>query len=152
MTFSVSDQAIDVLAAKQTVADNSCGALVVFEGWIRDHNDGQAVDRLEYEVYRPVAVKEGSKIIEEAVTRFGVSHAVCVHREGLLELGEIAVIVCVSSPHRSEAFDACRCIIDQTKIRLPIWKKEHYKSGVSEWVNCEHCATAGHSHGETRHE
>jgi molybdopterin synthase catalytic subunit len=152
MTFSVSDQAIDVLAAKQTVADNSCGALVVFEGWIRDHNDGQAVDRLEYEVYRPVAVKEGSKIIEEAVTRFGVSHAVCVHREGLLELGELAVIVCVSSPHRSEAFDACRYIIDQTKTRLPIWKKEHYKSGVSEWVNCEHCATAGHSHGETRHE
>jgi molybdopterin synthase catalytic subunit len=152
MTFSISDQAIDVLAAKQAVAHSSCGALVVFEGWIRDHNDGQAVDRLEYEVYRPVAVKEGSKIIKEAVERFGVSHAVCVHREGLLELGEIAVIVCVSSPHRSEAFDACRYIIDQTKTRLPIWKKEHYKSGVSEWVNCEHCATAGHSHGETRHE
>ena len=152
MTFSISDQAIDVLAAKQAVAGNSCGALVVFEGWIRDHNEGQAVDRLEYEVYRPVAVKEGGRIIKEAVERFGVSHAVCVHREGLLELGEIAVIVCVSSPHRSEAFDACRYIIDQTKTRLPIWKKEHYNSGVSEWVNCEQCATAGHSHGETRHE
>ena len=152
MTFSISDKAIDVLAAKQAVADNSCGALVVFEGWIRDHNEGQAVDRLEYEVYRPVAVKEGGKIIKEAVERFGVSHAVCVHREGLLELGETAVIVCVSSPHRSEAFDACRYIIDQTKTRLPIWKKEHYQSGISEWVNCENCAVAGHSHGETRHE
>jgi len=146
MKFSVSDTAIDVDAAKAAVADNSCGALVVFEGWIRDHNEGQAVERLEYEVYRPVAEKEGARIIDEAVERFGVEHAVCIHREGLLELGEIAVIVCVSSPHRSEAFDACRYIIDETKSRLPIWKKEHYVSGISEWVNCEQCAASGHKH------
>ena len=148
MKFSISNTAIDVAAAKEAVADNGCGALVVFEGWIRDHNEGQAVDRLEYEVYRPVAEKEGARIIDEAMERFGVSHAMCIHREGLLELGEIAVIVCVSSPHRGEAFDACRYIIDQTKSRLPIWKKEHYRSGVSEWVNCEHCAAAGHTHGD----
>lgn len=148
MKFSVSKEAIDVAAAKKSVADNSCGALVVFEGWIRDYNEGQEVKRLEYEVYRPVAEKEGARIIDEAVERFGVSHAICIHREGLLELGEIAVIVCVSSPHRGEAFDACRYIIDETKTRLPIWKKEHYVSGISEWVNCEHCAAAGHSHRE----
>ena len=148
MKFSISSSVIDVAAAKQAVADKSCGALVVFEGWIRDHNEGQEVERLEYEVYRPVAEKEGARIIDEALERFGVSHAVCIHREGLLELGEIAVIVCVSSSHRGEAFDACRYIIDQTKTRLPIWKKEHYVSGVSEWVNCEHCASAGHSHGD----
>lgn len=146
MNFSVSSTAIDVDAAKNAVADNSCGALVVFEGWIRDHNEGQAVKRLEYEVYRPLAEKEGARIIDEAIERFGISHAVCIHREGLLELGEIAVIVCVSSPHRSEAFDACRYIIDETKTRLPIWKKEHYVSGISEWVNCEQCAAAGHQH------
>jgi molybdopterin synthase catalytic subunit len=148
MRFSISNVAIDVEAAKKSVADNGCGALVVFEGWIRDHNEGQEVKRLEYEVYRPVAEKEGMRLIDEAVERFGVSHASCIHREGLLELGEVAVIVCVSSPHRGEAFDACRYIIDETKTRLPIWKKEHYVSGVSEWVNCEHCAAAGHSHGE----
>lgn len=152
MKFSVSDTPIDVAAAKKAVTDNSCGALVVFEGWIRDHNEGQEVERLEYEVYRPVAEKEGSRIIDEAIERFGISHAVCIHREGLLELGEIAVIVCVSSPHRGEAFDACRYIIDQTKTRLPIWKKEHYTTGISEWVNCEHCAAAGHSHGDHKHE
>jgi molybdopterin synthase catalytic subunit len=146
MKFSVSNTAIDVTAARKAMADNSCGALVVFEGWIRNHNEGQEVLRLEYEVYRPVAEKEGSRIIDEALERFGVSNALCIHREGLLELGEIAVIVCVSSPHRGEAFDACRYIIDQTKTRLPIWKKEHYVSGISEWVNCEHCAAAGHSH------
>ena len=147
MKFAVSNTPIDVTAAKKAVADNSCGALVVFEGWIRDHNEGQEVERLEYEVYRPVAEKEGAKIIDEAITRYGVSHALCIHREGLLELGDCAVIVCVSSPHRGEAFEACRYIIDQTKTRLPIWKKEHYVSGISEWVNCEHCAAAGHSHG-----
>jgi len=147
MTFSVSATAIDPVAARQSVADNSCGALVVFEGWIRDHNEGQAVERLEYEVYRPLAVKEGTIIIAEAVEKFGISHVMCIHREGLLELSDIAVIVCVSSPHRGEAFDACRYIIDEVKSRLPIWKKEHYLSGISEWVNCEHCAAAGHSHG-----
>ncbi|MFC1776264.1 molybdenum cofactor biosynthesis protein MoaE [Pseudomonadota bacterium] len=147
MKFSVSTTAIDVTAAKNVVADQCCGALVVFEGWVRNHNEGQQVERLEYEVYRPVAEKEGARIIDEALERFGVSHALCIHREGLLELGEIAVLVCVTSAHRGEAFDACRYIIDQTKTRLPIWKKEHYVSGVSEWVNCEHCAAAGHSHG-----
>jgi molybdopterin synthase catalytic subunit len=152
MKFSVSNRPIDADAAKEAVAYKSCGALVVFEGWIRDHNEGQEVERLEYEVYRPVAEKEGARIIDEAIERFGVSHAVCIHREGLLELGEIAVIVCVSSPHRGEAFDACRYIIDETKTRLPIWKKEHYVSGISEWVNCEHCAAAGHSHGDHQHE
>jgi len=146
MKFSVSNTKIDVEAAKQTVADKHCGALVVFEGWIRDHNEGQAVERLEYEVYRPVAEKEGAKIIAEAHERYAISHALCIHREGLLELGECAVIVCVSSAHRDAAFDACRYIIDETKSRLPIWKKEHYVSGISEWVNCEQCAAAGHAH------
>jgi molybdopterin synthase catalytic subunit len=148
MKFAVSATAIDISAARKAVADNSCGALVVFEGWIRNHNEGQQVERLEYEVYRPLAEKEGARIIDEALERFAISNALCIHREGLLELGEVAVIVCVSSAHRGDAFDACRYIIDQTKIRLPIWKKEHYVSGVSEWVNCEHCAAAGHSHGE----
>jgi len=143
MKFSISASAIDVAAARKVVTDKGCGALVVFEGWIRDHNKGQAVERLEYEVYRPLAEREGAKIIDEAYTRFGVSRALCIHREGLLELGDVAVIVCVSSAHRGAAFDACRYIIDEVKLRLPIWKKEHYRNGISEWVNCQHCASAG---------
>ena len=152
MKFSVSDTPIDVSAARKSVTDKHCGGLVVFEGWIRDHNEGQEVERLEYEVYRPVAQKEGVKIVDEALARFSISHAMCIHREGLLELGECAVIVCVSSAHRGAAFDACRYIIDEAKTRLPIWKKEHYVTGVSEWVNCEQCAAAGHSHGDHKHE
>ena len=77
MKFAVNNTPIDVAAAKQAVADKSCGALVVFEGWIRDHNEGQEVERLEYEVYRPVAEKEGARIIDEALEKFGVRHAVC---------------------------------------------------------------------------
>lgn len=146
MSFSVSDSSIDIQAARQSVADNSCGALVVFEGWIRDHNEGKAVDRLEYEVYRPLAVKEGNTVIAEALERFDISNAMCIHREGLLELTDVAVIVCVSSAHRGAAFDACRYIIDEIKSRLPIWKKEHYSNGISEWVNCQYCAVAGHNH------
>ena len=152
MKFAVSSDAIDVNAARNAVADHHCGALAVFEGWVRNHNEGQQVERLEYEVYRPLAEKEGARIIDEALEKFGVSHALCVHREGLLELGDCAVIVCVSSAHRGAAFDACRYIIDQAKTRLPIWKKEHYTSGVSEWVNCKACAEAGHSHGDHAHD
>ena len=152
MKFSVSDTVIDVSAARKAVTDKHCGALAVFEGWIRDHNEGQEVERLEYEVYRPVAEKEGARIIDEALARFSITHALCIHREGLLELGDCAVVVCVSAAHRGPAFDACRYIIDQTKTRLPIWKKEHYVTGISEWVNCEHCAAAGHAQGDHRHD
>jgi molybdopterin synthase catalytic subunit len=84
-------------------------------------------------------VKEGQGIIDEAIERFGVSNAFGAHRSGLLELSDIAVVVGVSSPHRDAAFQACRYIIDETKARLPIWKKEYYENGEAEWVNCKHC-------------
>lgn len=141
--FSVTTQAIDLEQFRESLTDPRCGAYVQFEGWIRDHNEGQAVLRLEYEVYEPLAVKEGENILAEAVTRFGVLKAAAVHRAGLMELGEAAVVVGVASPHRAEAFDACRYIIDELKVRLPIWKKEHYASGKTEWVNCRRCASHG---------
>lgn len=143
--FSVTSEAIDLDSFRQAMFDRSCGAYVQFEGWVRDHNEGQAVLRLEYEVYEPLAVKEGEKIIAEAVERFGVRRASAVHRDGLMELSEAAVVVGVSSPHRDEAFDACRYIIDQLKVRLPIWKKEHYASGRTEWVNCQRCSSHNHA-------
>ena len=144
--FSVTSDPIDLDTFRQALLDESCGAYVQFEGWIRDHNEGQAVLRLEYEIYEPLAVKEGERIVSEAMKRFGVSRAAAVHRGGLMELGEAAVVVGVSSPHRDEAFDACRYIIDQLKVRLPIWKKEHYASGKTEWVNCQRCAEHAHHH------
>ena len=144
--FEVTGRSIDLEAFRQRLLDRSCGAYVQFDGWVRDHNEGQEVLRLEYEVYEPLAVKEGNRIIDEAIERFSVSNALAIHRSGLMELSEVAVVVGVTSPHRDAAFDACRYIIDQAKVRLPIWKKEHYASGHAEWVNCQHCAEAGHQH------
>jgi len=139
-TFQITSNAIDLDAFRQQLLDPSCGAYVQFDGWVRDHNEGQQVLRLEYEVYEPMAVKEGNCVIEEAIERFGISNASGIHRKGLMELTDVAVVVGVSSPHRGPAFDACRYIIDQLKVRLPIWKKEYYANGHAEWVNCQHCA------------
>jgi len=125
---------------RRELFDPAAGAYCSFEGWVRNLNEGQAVLRLEYEAYEPLAVSEGQKILAAAQAQFPHLYAQCVHRSGLLEIGECAVWVGVSSPHRDEAFRACRFIIDEVKVRLPIWKKEHYVDGNSGWVNCERCA------------
>jgi molybdopterin synthase catalytic subunit len=140
LTFLISPTPIDIESVRRAMADPDCGAYAQFEGWVRNVNEGRDVDRLEYEVYEPLAEREGLRIIQEAVREFGLSRAVCVHRSGLLELGDCAVIVAVTAPHRDEAFKGCRYIIDEVKARLPIWKKEHYADGDAGWVNCQHCA------------
>ncbi|HET6629529.1 MAG TPA: molybdenum cofactor biosynthesis protein MoaE [Woeseiaceae bacterium] len=129
---------------REALQDPAAGGYASFEGWIRNENDGHDVLRLEYEVYEPLAVTEGEKVIAEACAKFPVLHAQCVHRAGLLEIGECAVWVGVSSAHRDAAFLACRYIIDEVKVRLPIWKKEHYTDGHSGWVSCERCARHAH--------
>ena len=140
MAFRFTPSSIDADAARRELQDPGCGGFVSFEGWVRDHNEGQQVTRLEYEAFQELAVKEGELIIAEASRRFPIKHALCIHRLGSLDLSGMAVWVGVSSAHRAEAFDACRYIIDEVKHRLPIWKKEHYRSGNSGWVNCERCA------------
>lgn len=125
----------------------SAGGYASFEGWVRDHNEGRTVQRLEYEAFEALAVKEGERIVAEAIAKFGVTRAACVHRVGSLAIGDLAVWVGVSSAHRGEAFAACRYIIDEVKHRVPIWKKEHYTDGDSGWVNCERCAAAAQQQG-----
>jgi molybdopterin synthase catalytic subunit len=148
--FSFSRTPLDVSALRSALADPACGGYAAFEGWVRDHNEGQRVRHLEYEAYEALAVREAERIIAEAGARFGVAHAACAHRVGDLQVGELAVWVGVSAAHRDEAFRACRYIIDEIKHRLPIWKKEHYVGGDSGWVNCERCAVpSAHEH---RHE
>jgi len=142
MRFRFTPSPIDAPAARRELLDPSAGGYASFEGWVRDHNEGLVVSRLEYEAFEALAVKEGDRIIEEALRQFPIKHALCMHRIGALAIGEIAVWVGVSSAHRGEAFDACRYIIDEVKHRVPIWKKEHYLNGDSGWVNCERCAAA----------
>jgi adenylyltransferase/sulfurtransferase len=157
--FRFSRTLIDVASLRAELADPACGGYTSFEGLVRNHNEGLSVRHLEYEAFEPLAVKEGERIIAEAIERFGIEHAACIHRIGDLAIGEMAVWVGVSARHRDEAFRACRYIIDEVKHRVPIWKKEHYQNGDSGWVNCERCAapaaydaaaqSADHSHSHS---
>jgi sulfur-carrier protein adenylyltransferase/sulfurtransferase len=138
--FSFSDSKLDPEAYRAELGDPAAGGYATFEGWVRDHNDGRSVRHLEYEAFRSLAEREGERIVAEAIARFGIKRAACIHRVGDLAIGELAVWVGASSAHRAEAFAACRYIIDAVKHRVPIWKKEHYVDGASGWVNCERCA------------
>ncbi len=143
----MTSERIDPARLRDDLYDAAAGAYCGFEGWVRNHNEGQRVLRLEYEAYEPVAIKEGARIIAEAGEQYAILKAMSVHRTGMLEIGDCAVWVGVSAAHRDEAFRACRYIIDALKHRLPIWKKEYYASGDSGWVNCERCAAHAQSAG-----
>lgn len=144
--FRIQATAFNPEEEKLCLMDPSCGGFVSFEGWVRNRNDGQQVLSLEYQAYEALAVKEGKRIIGEALARFPITNALCIHRVGRLEIGDLAVWVAVSAGHRDEAFKACRYVIDEIKHRVPIWKKEYYASGDSGWVNCEACASHAHDH------
>lgn len=134
--FRLSSTALDPVALARTLDDLGGGAVVTFDGRVRNHNDGQPVLSLDYEAYPALAEKEGARILAEAREKFAILHAACVHRIGPLQLGETAVWVGVTAAHRDAAFAACRYVIDEVKARVPIWKKEHYASGATEWINC----------------
>jgi molybdopterin synthase catalytic subunit len=133
--FALSEQPIDVAAQRGALDHAAAGAYASFEGWVRNHNEGRAVHRLDYQAYAALAENEGETILSEAITRFGVREARCIHRVGRLAIGELAVWVGVSADHRGAAFDACRWIIDEVKLRVPIWKNEHYADGESGWLH-----------------
>ena len=136
MSFAIRGEPIDPRALEARLRDERAGACVTFEGWVRNHNEGEAVTALEYEAHEAIAVAEGEKILAEAKRRFDVIEIHAEHRVGALAIGDCAVWVGVSAAHRGAAFDACRYVIDEIKHRVPIWKKEHYASGASGWVNC----------------
>lgn len=148
--FALSDTKLNLARLNASLDNPSTGALVTFVGRVRNHNEGQSVLRLDYEAYEALAEKEGRRIIEEALEKFEIEDAVCIHRTGRLIIGDAAVWVGVISAHRDAAFQATRYIIDQVKTRLPIWKKEHYQNGEAVWVNCLQCAHAEHAHGQNR--
>lgn len=133
--FMLSDRPLDIASLRAQVLDRRAGGYASFEGWVRDHHAGRAVDGLDYEAYATLAEREGERVIAEAKTRFDVIEARCVHRVGTLAIGDLAVWVGVSAAHRGAAFDACRYIIDETKRRVPIWKREHYREGDADWLH-----------------
>lgn len=137
--FATSDLPIDGQILASRLVNHAAGAFVSFEGRVRKQNDGRAVARLAYELFPELCVSEGEKILSEAKELFGIVDALAVHREGELELGDVAVWVGVIAPHRAAAYQASRYIIDAIKARCPIWKREEYVEGPSEWVGCPSC-------------
>lgn len=133
--FSISAGPIDAAALQRRLEAAGVGAVVCFEGRVRGHNDGRAVNGLSYQAYAELADAEGARIVDEALTKFAVERVVCVHRVGDLALGEVAVWAGVSAGHRATAFDACRYVVDEVKARVPIWKREHYVDGDAVWLH-----------------
>lgn len=153
--FSLHGDPVDPAQLREGLQHPGSGGFCAFEGWVRNSNEGREVSGLEYEAYAELALAEGERIVAEAIARYGVLAAHCVHRTGALKLGDLAVWIGVSAAHRDEAFRACRYIIDEIKHRLPIWKKEHYLAGDTAWVACSHSERAhehepAHAH-EPRH-
>ena len=121
MSFRILSDPIDPATLRAALVRTHAGACVVFEGWVRDLNEGRPVVSLEYEAFTPLAEREGDRVIAEARGKFSILDAACVHRTGILSLGDLAVWVGVTAAHRGDAFEACRYIIDQAKKRIPVW-------------------------------
>jgi molybdopterin synthase catalytic subunit len=126
---------IDYHALTEQVRLPGCGAVVTFLGTVRDLTDGRVTVALDYEAYPAMAEKKMAEIERETRERWPVGEIRLVHRLGHLDVGEVSVAVAVSCPHRGQAFEACRFAIDRLKEVVPIWKKEHWAGGTTEWVH-----------------
>jgi len=155
MTNSSGRVRTDPLGLDELLAEVShpgAGGIATFLGAVRDHNDGRAVTRLEYEAYGSMAEAELGRILVEIAAEIPGVRVAATHRVGALDVGEVAVACAASAPHRGEAFRACRELIDRIKARLPIWKREHGPDGPY-WVGWEdaRCAAPHDGAGEHRH-
>ncbi|MET7677867.1 molybdenum cofactor biosynthesis protein MoaE [Streptomyces seoulensis] len=115
------------------VGDDAAGGTALFVGTVRDHDGGRSVSSLEYSAH-PSAEAELRRVAEEVAAEFPVRALAAVHRTGLLAIGDVAVITAVSCPHRAEAFAACRKLIDTLKHEVPVWKRQIFADGATEWV------------------
>jgi molybdopterin synthase catalytic subunit len=137
--FKVVASNIDFENSRKEMANPRAGAIVVFEGWVRNHHEGKDVLRLEYDAYEPLCKKEALEIEKECFDQFDILKLDCVHRRGVCEIGDMAVWIGVTAEHRGDAFQACEYYINHLKVRLPIWKKEFFVDGEAKWVRCEEC-------------
>jgi molybdopterin synthase catalytic subunit len=135
MRTAIVERAINCDALLREVAASRNGATVLFVGTVRNENDGSAVVGLDYSAYAAMADSELAAIAAEASARWDTPDIVVEHRLGELTIGDASVAIAVAHPHRGEAYDASRYIIEELKKRLPIWKREHYVGGQAEWVD-----------------
>ena len=123
------DGPIDRNAVIEGASSSKAGAIVTFDGVVRNHARGKKVTHLFYEAYPEMAEKEMKKIRQETLERWSLEGMAMAHRTGRLEIGDSSVFIAISAAHRAEAFEACRFAIDSLKTTVPIWKKEHYEDG-----------------------
>lgn len=128
------DTSLSVDEISAAVSDPTAGGVALFVGTVRDHDHGRAVTRLSYSAH-PSAEAELRRVAEKVAADFDVRALAAVHRVGELDVGDVAVVVAVACPHRAEAFQACRTLIDDLKNSVPIWKHQHFGDGESEWVD-----------------
>jgi molybdopterin synthase catalytic subunit len=126
---------IDYHALTESVRSDAAGAVVLFLGTVREMTNGRQTVALDYEGYPEMAEAKLAELETAARSRWPVTEVVIAHRLGKLELGEISVAIAVSCPHRKDAFDAGRFLIDELKVTVPIWKKENWSDGTTEWVH-----------------
>lgn len=134
MSRWVTDQPLNLSELLAETEDSGSGALVVFVGTVRDHNDGKPVEAVTYEAHVPLAERTLQELEQEVLQRFDVRTCRIQHRVGTLQLGEPSVAIVVRAAHRAEAFEAARYAIDELKKRVPIWKEEHYADGESRYL------------------
>jgi molybdopterin synthase catalytic subunit len=128
------DAPLSVDEVLRAVSDPAAGGVALFVGTVREQDHGRAVVRLGYSAH-PSAAAELRRVAEKIAASHGATAVAAVHRVGDLAVGDLAVVVAVSCPHRAEAFDACRALIDDLKLTVPVWKHQEYASGDSDWVN-----------------
>ncbi len=131
--IAVRDTALSLDEVFKAVGDDAAGGTALFVGTVRDHDDGADVDALAYSSH-PSAEAEMRRIAEKVAAEYPVRALAAVHRVGDLRVGDLAVVVAVSCPHRGEAFEACRKLIDDLKHEVPIWKHQRFSDGTEEWV------------------
>ena len=135
MRSALVNKAIDTAAVLAEVAASKNGAAVLFVGAVRDSNDGRDVSGIEYSAYVAMAESEMAVIVSEAAAEFDTDDIVVEHRVGRLGIGEASVVIAVAHPHRAQAYEASRFIIEALKRRVPVWKREDYLDGTTEWVD-----------------
>jgi molybdopterin synthase catalytic subunit len=133
--IALRDSPLSVDEVHAAVMADGAGGIALFAGAVRDHDHGHAVTGLTYTAH-PSAEAELRRVAEGVAEKFPVQGIAAVHRVGDLRIGDLAVVVAASSPHRADAFDACRALIDELKATVPIWKHQRFGDGTSEWVGC----------------
>lgn len=146
-SFAITFAPLSIAEIYAKADDPSNGAVVLMSGTVRNQTDGKAVVCLEYQAYEPMAMQVFYQIAANIRQKWSdVNRVVIHHRVGRLQIGEISVLVAVGCPHRSEAFEACRYAIDTLKHNAPVWKKEHWRDGTSNWVSIGACETENSAH------